>query len=188
MYAAQIKEVIEAEHFKTGKAWVELSRLSQLLYDIHRLTVTENFFVGNAEFRIYRTSNPNEIYISLPTEVSLLTAAKRTISLTNNVNSQETSRSRLQGLSDIKSCEDIEEALHQILHHLTYRYPNTFIDIQTIEVGFYSLYGRSLESVVSELISDFTPVEFLKCSNRFLTVQAENFWKVAIAPPNPPQL
>ncbi|MCY7276110.1 MAG: hypothetical protein LH702_20825 [Phormidesmis sp. CAN_BIN44] len=181
MYAAQIKELIEAEHLKTGNAWIELSRLSQLLYDRHQVTVTKNFFIENTEFRTYGTPNPNEIYISLPIEISLLTAAKRPVFPVNKTSSQN--RSKLQILSTFESCEELEEELYQILHHLTYKYPDTFVDIRTMESYFHNTYGTSIQSIVNELIPDLKSVEFLQCSNRFLVVQAESFWKVAIAPP-----
>jgi hypothetical protein len=180
LYAAQIKELIEAEHLKTGNAWIELSRLSQLLYDSYQVTVTKDFFLENAEFRLYGTPNPNKIYISLPIEISLLTATKRTVFPANDLSHQN--RSKLQILLIFESCEELEEELYQILHHLTYKYLDTFVDIQTIESYFYKTYGKSIQSVVHELIPDLNSIEFLQCSHRFLVAQAESFWKVAIAP------
>jgi len=183
LYASQIKELIEAEHLKTGNAWIELSRLSQLLYRKHQATVTKDFFIENAEFRTYGTPNPNEIYISLPIEISLLTVAKRPVPQDNDLSSQN--RSKPQAPSDFESCEELEEALYQILYPLTYKYPDTFVDIRTIESYFSKIYGTSIQSVVSELIPYLNPVEFLQCSNRFLVAQSESSWNVAIAPPNP---
>ena len=183
MYAAQIKELIEAEHLKTGNAWIELSRLSQLLYDKHQATVTKNFFIENPEFRTYGTPNPNEIYISLPIEISLLTAAKRPVPQANDLSSQN--RSKPQAPPNFESCEELEESLYQILQLLTYKHPDTFVDIRTIESYFFKVYGTSIQSVVSELIPDLNPVEFLQCSNRFLVAQLESSWNVAITPLNP---
>ena len=180
MYAAQIKELIEAEHLETGNAWIELSRLSQLLYDKHQATVTKDFFIENSEFRTYGTPNPNVIYISLPIEISLLTTAKRPVPQANDLSSQN--RLKPQASSYFESCAELEEALYQILRSLVYKYPDTFIDIRTIESYFSKIYGTSIQSVVSELIPHLNPVEFLQCSNRFVVAQSESSWKVAIAP------
>jgi len=173
LYAAQIKELIEAEHLKTGNAWIELSRLSQLLYDKHQATVTKNFFIENPEFRTYGT----------PNEISLLTTAKRPVSQANDLSSQN--RSKPQAPPNFESCEELEESLYQILQLLTYKHPDTFVDIRTIESYFFKVYGTSIQSVVSELIPDLNPVEFLQCSNRFLVAQLESSWNVAITPLNP---
>lgn len=182
MYVAQIKELIEAEYLETGKAWIKLSRLSQLLYKIHKLTLTKDFFIGNAEFFIYRTPDPNEIYISSSIQAHIIERLRKTPSLANISPNQEVE------LSCIESCEDLEEALYQIIRFLTHKSFSEFVNIQTLSAYFYKIYGKPIKPVVNELVPDLKLVEFIQCCDRFLVKQSGKFWEVAIALPNsPPQ-
>lgn len=183
MYTAQVKKLIEAEYLRTGKAWIKLSRLSQLFYNHYGLLLVKEFFANNANFRIYRISDPSELYIALPTHVRLLERVASSID-TSNERKVGNSCLSIQPLPSIESCEDLEEALHQILDYLAHSFLDEFFDIQILLRCFYTIYNKQIESVINELISGINCVEFMQCSNRFLVQQAGKSWKIAISKSN----
>ena len=180
MYVAQIKDLIKDESFKTGKAWIKLSRLSQLLYEIRKLPLTKDFFIGNAEFLIYKTPDPDEIYISLPIQARVIEELQHSPSSVNTSPTQEIE------LLCIDSCEDLEEALYRIIQSLTDESFSKFVDVQMLSAYFYKIYSKPIKPVVNELAPGLKLIDFIQCSDRFLVKQSGKFREVAIAPPSSP--
>jgi hypothetical protein len=197
LYAPQAKKLIEVEYLRTGQSWVEISRLSQLFCDEFGLTLPKDFFVDDDDFRVYRTPDPDRLYISL---LSLISLSKRSSFLTNNSSAKKTESSSLNPLplldaekqpesfcsdllplAKIESCEDLEESLYQILYYLTYKSSINFVDTQTLSSCFYKIYGRPIKAVINELLPGLKFVEFMQCYDRFLVEKTGRAWKASIA-------
>lgn len=199
MNTERVKNVIRTEQQNKGQVWVELSQLAQLCEDRYGLTVTREFFIDNPAFRIYRTLNPLEIYITLPEMIDTLYDS--TIKYSNPTKfipkskflSQSVAESKPQQqvitlktskqVSSINSCEALEQALLGILRELGDRKPNDFVEISVLTKHFYDVYRQPIKPLLNALIPNLKFVEFLQCCDSFVLAEVDRKWTVALKKP-----
>jgi len=189
-----VRKVIKTEQQKSSNAWLELSEIAQICKARYGLVVSRELFINNPAFRVYRTSNLSEMYITLAETMDALYLS--TIKFPNSITLESKSTSSkpaiakpklqqqaiplkpLKRVSSINLCEDLEQALLGILRDLGATLPHHFIEITTLTKHFYEVYGQPIKPVLNALIPGLKLIEFLQCSDLFALREVDGKWSV----------
>lgn len=132
--------------------------IKQILENLKINSDLDNFFKFSRRFRVKKKSNSKEYQVAI---------AAQNI---NTVNSQI-----------IRSPEQLEKALVNIIKVLTVHEPYGYILISNVGTEFQKQYNSSITTILKQLKLSGRFIEFLKSSNCFNIKKVSNMYQVAIA-------
>jgi len=191
-----VREVIKTEQEKSGNTWLKLSKIAQVCNTKYGVVVTRELFINNPAFRVYRTPNLSEMYITLAETMDTLDLPTNKLPNLRRLESKSTSSKPaiakpkrqqqtispkpFKQVSSINSCEDLEQSLLDILRDLEATLPHHSVEISTLAHHFYEVYRQPIKPVLNALIPGLKLVEFLQCSDLFALRQLDGKWSVTL--------
>ncbi|MFB2772007.1 NYN domain-containing protein [Pelatocladus sp. BLCC-F211] len=184
-FIQQLKKIIKAEQKSTNSYWIQLSKISQIYENKYKFSINEvvSKHLPNKRARDIFINYPNEFVIHQIDENSELYIALfeiREYPELNSINTIQQNSTSLSLVSNIKSKTDLEEALKQILIHLTIKSPGSYVDIGILGSKFSQQYGKSITEQIKSLQLNSNFIKFLQSSQTFEIKQTEKRWEVAV--------
>jgi hypothetical protein len=185
-----VKNVIIALNNESGKVWASFVDIAKICEKKHRLIITKDFFKNNQHFRIYRTSNSSELYVSLFENLDIylvkkITGKPKLINQFTNVKKTQPkpiipNLKLVKRLPFITSCDDLEKALIGILKDLAATSDSNAVEIIVLAKYFCQVYGSPIKPVINSLIPDLNLIEFLQCSNELIVKNLNGKWVICL--------
>jgi hypothetical protein len=186
-FLVQLQNLTRSEQKRIHSQWIKLSRLSSLYKDTYKMTISQvvsahfpeskarDIFINNPQiFAIHQPSEKSQTYVTLfelayPNDK--LTPADENVS---------------NGLVKIKSLEQLEIALVEIVKELTAKTPNSCISLSILGSYFNKKYGQAITQVIKQLQPGGKFPKFIDMCSSFELEQTERGWTVCLLTPNFP--
>jgi hypothetical protein len=177
----QLKELIKFEQERSRNLWLKLSKISQVFQEKYNITINQaisthspgkkvrDVFLENpSDFVVHQLSDRSDIYINLFEP-----------SFSDRGNQQE--HAPISHLpAQIRSQEDLEQALLKITQNLTARAPEHYIPLTTLGSQFKRQYGQPVTVVIKQLKFSGNFIKFLQARQAFDVKQTDKGWQVRL--------
>jgi O6-methylguanine-DNA--protein-cysteine methyltransferase len=186
-FLLQLKELIQSEQNRTQRQWIKLAKISHAFQEQYNLSISQvvshhlpgkrarDIFIENpATFVVHQVSEQGELYISL---FEHSTAPVRDV---KEPSPESEAKTKTKKLAEIKSCEELENILLQMIESTTQQSPGSYVPITMLGTQFQRKYGQSVTKVLKKLQLNVKFSKFLQTCKRFELKQTEKGWSVAV--------
>lgn len=190
MNVSIIKKLIQKEYQKTGNSWVKYSLLAQKCGE-HGFDLNREFFYANSDFRICRTPNYNDFYVTVTDWLPHTKSAninpslgqntnKKTLKKTHHIKKRKTVDSIPVDFTPkhLEYPEDFKEALHNIVQLLTRDRDKEYTMKDELSQTFSRIYKQPIRSALRSYYPGVTLLDVLHRIDGIVIEKKENTWLI----------
>jgi hypothetical protein len=187
----ELETFLALEFNKSGKYWISVTRLIELLSEKYELSLEEvekaqdyssilrKILASNRCFSIYGTPAPEEFYIA-PLQILFPGFQKPGETEILPCQAQEISEYQPIILSEINSVNDLEKALLEIVKSLK-NDSKKAVTIALLSAKFKDYYQQPIRPILRSVCPDMSLIELLQTIPSIHVQQVNNDWQISVA-------
>lgn len=187
-----VEQIVGAESARTGNRWLALSKLNSLFVELYGISASEmarqeslssnfyNLLSTSGRFSIYRTPDPDQLYVALLIPNQLTPTHKRKPRLKQRHIPENRRKNKPESIPEINSLDELETALVEIIQSLTIKSDSEYVPLTTIGHTFFQLYQQPIRTIQGKLAPDMTLIELLQTVPELWIRKTDGFWQVSL--------
>jgi hypothetical protein len=191
-----LENFVTIESNRNGNPWITVSKLSELFYGKYKVSLEEmvkvqghndslrSLFISSRRFSIYGTPIPQEFYVALfqaavPGSYHSQARAEGSEELPSR-QAQRILEYRPILVPEIKSVNDLEIALMEIIKSLMVNHPKQFVTIAVLSRKFRDYYGQPIRPVMRGVCPDMKLIDLLQTILSIHVREVDSDWQITL--------
>ncbi|NER20268.1 MAG: hypothetical protein F6J96_05965 [Symploca sp. SIO1C2] len=190
----ELENLISIESSRNGNPWISVAKLSELFCEKYRVSLEEvakvqgynyslmSLFTSSRRFSIYGTQMPQDFYVALLQAVVPSYDQAQTSSSKYRIKRplQKISEYKPILVSEIKSIDDFEIALIEIIKSLTANHQTKFATIAILSKNFRGYYGQPIRTVMRSICPEIKLIDLLRSTPNLSVQEVDNDWQITV--------
>lgn len=191
-----LENFVVIESNRNGNPWITVSKLSELFYGKYKVSLEEmvkiqgynnslrSLFISSRRFSIYGTPIPQEFYVALfQAAVSGSYHSQAGVESSEKLSArpaQRISEYRPILVPEIKSVNDLEIALIEIIKSLMVNHPKQCVTIAVLSRKFRDYYGQPIRPVMRDVCPDMKLIDLLQTILNLHVQEVNSDWQITL--------